>query len=189
MLNKKLNDLSEAELLSVFYKKKDMKALGILLNNYLPHVFALCQFYLKNRTKAKDASADILEKMILYFQKHEVSSAKALIMISAKNHCLSLLKRQVQMKNLEEVNELASREIEMDKVIQKDSTLNQLQQSLQELKQEQKNNLTAFYFKKKSYREISIETGQSVAKIKSSIQNGKRMLRQLMLKKMENGNK
>ncbi|MBD80834.1 MAG: hypothetical protein CL840_18100 [Crocinitomicaceae bacterium] len=189
MLNKDLNNLSEAELLNLFYESKNRKALGILLNRYLPHIFAVCHFYLKNRPKAKDACSDVIEKMILYFSKNKVSSAKALIMISAKNHCLSLLKRNDNNRSIEEVMEIANEENEMDLLIQKNATLDQLHECLEELKPDQRNNIKQFYIERKSYQEIARESGQSLNKIKSSLQNGKRMLRSLMMNKMSHGNK
>jgi len=185
MLNKDLNNLSEAELLLLFYESKNKAALGILLNKYLPHIFAVCQFYLKNRAKAKDASSDIMEKMITYFNNNEVTSAKALIMISTKNHCLTLLKKEVRTKSIDEIVEQASQENDLDEAIQKNATLDQLHDCLELLKEDQKNNLKLFYIERKSYQEIARLTGQNINKIKSSLQNGKRMLRNLMLNKIE----
>ncbi len=118
-----------------------------------------------------------------------MSSAKALIMISAKNHCLSLLKRNDNNRSIEEVMEIANEENEMDLLIQKNATLDQLHECLEELKPDQRNNIKQFYIERKSYQEIARESGQSLNKIKSSLQNGKRMLRSLMMNKMSHGNK
>ena len=41
-----------------------------------------------------------------------------------------------------------------------------------------------FYLQKKSYQEIEKLTGQNIKQVKSNLQNGKRMLRNLMLEKM-----
>lgn len=189
MLNKDLNKLSEAELLLLFYESKNRVALGILLNRYLPHLFAVCQHYLKNRAKAKDASSDILEKMVIYFDNHKVKSAKALIMISAKNHCLTLLKREIKSKNIDEIVEKANEDFDLDSAIQKNATLDQLHECIDLLKEDQKSNIKLFYIERKSYQEIARLTGQNINKIKSSLQNGKRMLRNLMMNKLNDGNK
>ena len=56
--------------------------------------------------------------------------------------------------------------------------------SLEELNPEQKQCLILFYLEKKSYQEISENTGFSLMQVKSYIQNGKRNLKILLDKKM-----
>ena len=179
-----LNNLSEAELLDLYYIDRNDSALGALLNRYLPFVFATCVHYLKNREKAKDASSAILEKMLNYFKQKEVKSAKALILISAKNHCLSLLKQNKYSVNIEGVEDRLVASVELDEKILKESTYELLEKCLNELKPFQKESVKLFYLQKKSYQEIEKLTGQNIKQVKSNLQNGKRMLRNLMLEKM-----
>lgn len=68
---------------------------------------------------------------------------------------------------------------------EKDKLLTVMEDSLQELNDEQKTCVTLFYLQKKSYSEISDQTGLTLLQVKSHIQNGKRNLRLLVEKKMK----
>ena len=72
---------------------------------------------------------------------------------------------------------------EINLLIEKDNTLNQLNEALHQLNKEQHTCLTLFYLEKRSYTEIAAGTGFSMMQVKSHIQNGKRNLRLLLEKK------
>ncbi len=57
--------------------------------------------------------------------------------------------------------------------------------SLKELNPEQQQCVTLFYLQKKSYQEVSEATGFSMLQVKSYIQNGKRNLKLLIEKKLQ----
>jgi RNA polymerase sigma-70 factor (ECF subfamily) len=69
---------------------------------------------------------------------------------------------------------------------EKEVMLDLLDESLQELQPNQQQCISLFYIQKKSYRQISDETGFSLMQIKSFIQNGKRNMRLLITKKWNN---
>ena len=60
-----------------------------------------------------------------------------------------------------------------------------LEESIGELNEEQRRCIILFYLKKKSYQQISEETGYSALQVKSYIQNGKRNLKLLIEKKQK----
>ena len=72
-------------------------------------------------------------------------------------------------------------------LIEKDNTLNNVQNALQLLNPEQQLCVTLFYLQKKSYTEIASQTGFSMMQVKSNIQNGKRNLKLLLEKKTNHG--
>ena len=104
----------------------------------------------------------------------------------AKNHCL--MKLRDKGKYSVEINEqlLATPDATEDKIsfINKDKTLTQLENALQQLNVEQQQCVTLFYIDKKSYQEITDQTGFSLLQVKSNIQNGKRNLK-IMLERMQ----
>jgi len=61
--------------------------------------------------------------------------------------------------------------------------VNQLHHGLARLPAKQRKCIELFFFKKKSYREITEETGYSLKEVKSFLQNGKRRLRRYLLSK------
>jgi RNA polymerase sigma-70 factor (ECF subfamily) len=60
-----------------------------------------------------------------------------------------------------------------------------LADALKELSAEQQQCVTLFYLQKKSYQEISEETGFTMMQVKSYIQNGKRNLRLMIERKLK----
>ena len=70
-------------------------------------------------------------------------------------------------------------------LIEKDKTLNLVEQALKELNAEQKQCVILFYLEKKSYQQVSELTGYNLMQVKSFIQNGKRNLKQIVEKKMK----
>jgi RNA polymerase sigma-70 factor (ECF subfamily) len=75
----------------------------------------------------------------------------------------------------------------MQLLLQKEQTLNLLEKSITILNEEQKQCITLFYLQKKSYLEITTTTGYTLMQVKSHIQNGKRNLKIMLEKQIENG--
>ena len=76
-------------------------------------------------------------------------------------------------------------ETDWQAISQTDHALDLMEESLGELNPEQKQCVTLFYLQKKSYQEISDETGFTMLQVKSFIQNGKRNLKIMIEKKMK----
>jgi RNA polymerase sigma-70 factor (ECF subfamily) len=76
-------------------------------------------------------------------------------------------------------------ETDRQALLQNDHALELMETSLKELGPEQQQCVTLFYLQKKSYQEISDETGYSMLQVKSYIQNGKRNLKLLIEKKLK----
>jgi RNA polymerase sigma-70 factor (ECF subfamily) len=68
--------------------------------------------------------------------------------------------------------------------LEKDRQLDLMTDCLQELNKEQKQCVTLFYLEKRSYNEIADLTGFSLMQVKSYIQNGKRNLKILLERKL-----
>ena len=75
----------------------------------------------------------------------------------------------------------------MQELLVNDHTLEVMEETLKELNPEQKQCVTLFYLQKKSYQEISETTGYSMLQVKSYIQNGKRNLKAMIQKKLNDG--
>ena len=104
-----------------------------------------------------------------------------------KNHCLMIL-RERKGKITAEINDRLSatpgEEIDRQTLEQNDHTLKLMEVSLKELNPEQQQCVTLFYLEKKSYQGVSEETGFSMLQVKSYIQNGKRNLKLMIEKKL-----
>jgi RNA polymerase sigma factor (sigma-70 family) len=182
--------ISDQELLDQFYADHNNEWLGILLQRYTLLLLGVSMKYLKNEEEAKDSVQQIFLKVIQELQKYKVEYFKSWLYMVAKNHCLMRI-REKQGKMTTEISErhtaTPGEETDRQALIQNDHTLDLMERSLSELNPEQQQCVTLFYLQKKSYQEVSEETGFSMLQVKSYIQNGKRNLRLLVERKLKEG--
>ncbi|MEO7924398.1 MAG: sigma-70 family RNA polymerase sigma factor [Chitinophagaceae bacterium] len=181
-------DITDQELLDRFYSDHDNEWLGILLQRYTLLLLGVSMKYLRNEEEAKDSVQQIFLKVIQELQKYKVEYFKSWLYMVAKNHCLMRI-REKQGKITAEISDrlAAKPEEESDRLalLQNDHTLDLMEVALKELNPEQQQCVTLFYLQKKSYQEVSDETGYSMLQVKSYIQNGKRNLKILIEKKLQ----
>jgi RNA polymerase sigma-70 factor (ECF subfamily) len=144
--------------------------------------------YLKNEDEAKDSVQQIFLKVIQELQKYKVEYFKSWLYMVAKNYCLMKL-RDKQGKTTAEINERVAatpgEETDQQALLMNEQTLILMEASLKELNPEQQQCVTLFYLQKKSYQEVSEETGFTLLQVKSYIQNGKRNLKLLIERKQK----
>ena len=182
--------IEDRELLAKFYCDGDNQWLGILLQRYTMLLLGVCMKYLKNEEEAKDSVQQIFVKVISELPKYKVEYFKSWLYMIARNYCLMKL-RDRHGKIPVELTDRFVQEDDYDHkqaLVDKDNTLALIEESLQELNDEQKHCLTLFYLQKKSYDDITNVTGYSALQVKSYIQNGKRNLKLIVEKKMKKGN-
>ena len=188
MKGDKYQHITDQELLEKFYADHNNEWLGILLQRYTLLLLGVSMKYLKNEEQAKDSVQQIFLKVIQELHKYKVEYFKSWLYMVAKNHCLMKL-RESNGKSTVEVNDnitnKADEEADRQVLLQNDHTLDLLELSLKELNPEQQQCVTLFYLQKKSYQEVSDETGFTMLQVKSYIQNGKRNLKILIEKKQE----
>jgi len=183
---KSFSNISDKEILENFYTSNNKEWLGILLQRYTLLLLGVCMKYLKNEEEAKDAVQQIFLKVITELKKYRVEYFKSWLYMIARNYCLMQLRDKPE-KNTKEINEslpLFADESNITKYIEQDALLSYIEESLNELTDEQKTCITLFYLRKKSYTEIANITGFKLMQVKSYIQNGKRNLKILVEKKM-----
>ncbi|MBK7680527.1 MAG: sigma-70 family RNA polymerase sigma factor [Chitinophagaceae bacterium] len=183
----KYQHTTDQELLEQFYTDHNNEWLGILLQRYTLLLLGVSMKYLKNEEEAKDSVQQIFLKVIQELQKYKVEYFKSWLYMVAKNHCLMKI-RDRQGKITTEINDRLTtkpeEETDLQALIKNDHTLELMEEALKELNPEQQQCVTLFYLQKKSYQEVSIETGFSMLQVKSHIQNGKRNLKILIEKKL-----
>lgn len=188
MKGDKYQHITDQELLEKFHSDHNNEWLGILLQRYTLLLLGVSMKYLKNEEQAKDSVQQIFLKVIQELHKYKVEYFKSWLYMVAKNHCLMKL-RERNGKSTVEVNDnitnKADEEADRQVLLQNDHTLDLLELSLKELNPEQQQCVTLFYLQKKSYQEVSDETGFTMLQVKSYIQNGKRNLKILIEKKQE----
>ena len=179
--------LTDQELLDRFYQDHNNDWLGLLLDRYILLLFGVCMKYLKNEEEAKDSVQQIFLKVITEIAKYKVNYFRSWLYAVARNHCLMHLRdRQWKIPSAisENIPLITDEEVDKNNHIEKEQLLELMATSLEELNREQKQCLILFYLEKKSYQEISENTGFSLMQVKSYIQNGKRNLKISLDKKI-----
>ena len=187
LVNPKLNKhINDQELLERFYADRDNQWLGILLERYTLLLLGVCMKYLKNEELAKDSVQQIFLKAITELQKYRVEYFKSWIYMVAKNHCLMQLRDKPGKNTIEVKESIPAETDETDKesLLLNEKTYEYMDEALKELNADQQLCVTLFYMEKKSYQQITEQTGYSMMQVKSHIQNGKRNMRILIEKKM-----
>ena len=186
-VNPKLNKhISDQELLEKFYADHDNQWLGILLERYTLLLLGVCMKYLKNEELARDSVQQIFLKTITELQKYRVEYFKSWIYMVAKNHCLMQLRDKPGKNTIEVKDSIPAETDETDKesLLLNEKTYEYMGEALKELNADQQLCVTLFYMEKKSYHQITEQTGYSMMQVKSHIQNGKRNMRLLIEKKL-----
>ena len=182
--------IEDKELLNKFYSDGNNQWLGILLQRYTMLLFGVCMKYLKDEEEAKDAVQQIFLKVITELPKYKVDFFKSWLYMIAKNLCLMKIRYShgrvpVELTEMEDEQGQPHTKAEL---FEKDKTLSLIEEGLDELNDEQKQCVTLFYLKKKSYQQIVDLTGFNLLQVKSHIQNGKRNLKLIVEKKMKKVN-
>ncbi|SRR5579871_195015 len=181
-----IKHISDQQLLDNFYADHNNKWLGILLERYTLLLFGVCMKYLKNEEEAKDAVQQIFFKVIVELEKYKVTYFKSWIYMIAKNHCLMQLRKKQESTSIDLSDKIIAADgFEEENIyLQNEQLTESIYEALQELSKEQKQCITLFYLEKRSYHEIADRTGFTLMQVKSYIQNGKRNLKLMLEKKM-----
>ncbi|GAC1441491.1 MAG: sigma-70 family RNA polymerase sigma factor [Sediminibacterium sp.] len=176
--------ITDNELLERFYSDRNNRWLGTLLQRYTLLLLGVCMKYLKNEEEAKDAVQQIFLKAITELEKYKVDYIKSWLYRVARNHCLMKLRDKNIVISIEDKIQLKAEENGRQELVMREASLDMLETTIEELNEAQKTCVTLFYLQKKSYQEITTATGFNLLQVKSHIQNGKRNLKILMEKKM-----
>lgn len=182
--------ITDNGLLELYYTDRNQEWIGILLERYTLLLLGVCMKYLKDENDAKDCVQQIFLKVLTEVGKYRIDYFKSWLYMVAKNHCLMRL-RDKGAKEVKELSEhhAASTDTDRQELMASEQTYGLLEESLKELSEEQRQCVILFYLKKNSYQQISEKTGYSMMQVKSYIQNGKRNLKILLDKKMNERNR
>jgi RNA polymerase sigma-70 factor (ECF subfamily) len=96
-----------------------------------------------------------------------------------------LLRQQNKMVDASSLEQVASAESDKMEALQKEQLASLLEQMLPLLNEAQQKCITLFYLQKNSYQNVASITGYSLLEVKSHIQNGKRNLKLLIEKRLQ----
>jgi RNA polymerase sigma factor (sigma-70 family) len=183
--NKKADsNYTDAELVLAYQKSLNTEYVGYLFNRYGHLVYGVGLKYLQNQDDSKDLVLRVFEKILEDLKRMRVTHFKSWLYQVAKNQCLMDLRKQLRNGSKVDMDILEHQlQAEDAPPIQvKEIRFGQLEQAMNQLKEEQRTAVQLFYVQEKSYQQIVTQTGWSLNEVKSYIQNGKRNLRLLLEK-------
>lgn len=172
---------NESQIIQAFKNTGDQLALAQLYKCYMPLVYGVCLKYLKEREAAQDMVMDIYEKLVKKLPSQEVENFKSWLYVLSKNECLMKIRsekrknEQVQEDFNQVYVEFTESEHPQDGALESDLT--KMETCIEKLKNAQKVSVKLFFIERKSYQEVSAQTGEELKRVKSHIQNGKRNLK------------
>ncbi|WP_245798403.1 RNA polymerase sigma factor [Cnuella takakiae] len=187
MKGKAFADMTDTQLLKRYQQDGDQQWMGILLERYTLLLLGVCMKYLKNEEEARDCVQQIYLKVLTDINKHQVTYFKSWLYMVAKNESLMRLRNRQnkQVKELQDEHHPHQPAQPNGELLEQETTLSLLEESIQELNEEQRLSVSLFYLQKMSYQQISDRTGFSLLQVKSYIQNGKRNLRLMLERKLK----
>lgn len=174
--------MSDSDLVSSYKQSGDTGVLGDLFQRYMDLVYGVCLKYLKVPENAQDSVISIFEELVVKLKKHEVDNFKSWLYTLAKNHCLMRLRSEKKQPFVSFDVELMQSEenLHLDGELEKEENFKKLDYCLGQLLAEQRTVIELFYLQGKCYNEIAETTGIEWNKVRSSIQNGRRNLKNCM---------
>lgn len=153
--------------------------LGDLYSRYMEMVYGVCLKYLKDPDEAQDAVMSIFEELVGKLKQHSVDHFKSWLYTLAKNHCLMKLRSQkkMPMAKMDEEFVQSEEDLHLRDVLDREEHFRQLDECMEQLQEDQRKVIEAFYLQGKCYNEISAETGIEWKSVRSYLQNGRRNLK------------
>lgn len=176
-------DLSDEMLLKAYRADGDNQWLGYLLQRYTTLLLGVALKYLKDKSLAEDAVQQVFLKVLTHLPKEEINNFKGWLYILMRNHCLQELRDKNYNTDETALQHLSDTETDKEALRWHDHTLEQIDEAITQLNEEQKKAIVLFYLKRYSYEQIIAETGYTFMQVKSYIQNGKRNLKTILIKK------
>lgn len=175
--------LTDEELLMAYRKSDDNQWLGYLLQRYTGLLLGVAMKYLKDQEQSEDAVQQVFLKALTHLPKEEILNFKGWLYILIRNHCLQQLRDKHAYTGDAALGTIAITD-QAEDLKHHEYTLQQMEASIPLLNLEQRTTITLFYLQKQSYEQIIAQTGYTFMQVKSHIQNGKRNLKIILLKKL-----
>lgn len=185
---KDISTLTDEELLQQYKVSEQSDYFGELYNRYIPLLYGICLKYLNNTDKAQDAVMQLFENLLPKVSNYEIVLFRTWIYSVAKNHCLEIIRKESK----EIVVDFEASLMESDPIVHLFSDeeeggekLEALKHCMQKLSDQQRVSITGFFIEELSYADIAEQTGYTLSRVKSYIQNGKRNLKACIEKRVK----
>ena len=171
-------------LVEAFQQTGNQELLARLFLKYSDLLYGVCLKYLSEPENARDALMNIYQELLRKLPQHQVTHFKSWVYVVTKNYCLMQLRASKKNITLSlDATTVQSDEFShLDSILEKEEELKRLEKCMETLPGEQKKSIELFYYANKCYNEIVEATGMDWKRVRSTIQNGRRNLKNCMEK-------
>lgn len=177
------HEKNDKELLDLLKSGRNDTLLSFLFEKYRHLVFGVCMKYMKDEAKAKDLVSEVYEHLI-GSDMSGVEEFSTWLYVVTKNKCLMNIRSEGAKEKREEKYVRMHTEPNEHSVEELDWRTGVVETAISKLSPPQSKCIELFYLEEKSYKEVSEISGYSLLEVKSHIQNGKRNLKQIIMKLM-----
>lgn len=174
------NRTASDEALVLLVKSGDRASLGYLWDRYAHLLFGVCMKYLKDTERSKDCVAELFADLPEILRKHQVERFRPWLHTVMRNRCLHLLRGDGKNGRMPEGSATAAEPEEHESAVLREAELQRLEEAIGTLNEGQRVCVTLFHLERRSYDEVTTATGYSLDQVRSHLQNGRRNLRLIL---------
>lgn len=171
-------NIPENSLIELYKKSNSQDTLAELYQSYIPLVYGVGLKYLQSKSDAEDLTMNVYEHISKKLKTHDVENFKSWLYVVTKNLCYEKLRKDKRSKDKEnDAAVMYSDTVFHPDNINQEDVLIKLKECMATLNEDQKSCIEDFYYKNLSYNIIAEKYGLSWNRVRSYIQNGRRMLK------------
>jgi len=181
------SQFTDEEMLANYRLHRENQWLGALLQRYTMLLLGVGLKYLKEKTLAEDAVQQVFLKTITHLPAGPIANFKGWLYVLMRNHCLQQIRdNNIHFADSSLLPEIEAEQAPLGGLPELEHTLEEMHEAVAQLNEDQRVTITLFYLERMSYEQIITQTGYTFMQVKSFIQNGKRNLKTILLKKLGN---
>lgn len=175
-----MTQLSDQELLALYFKTDQVEYLGILFKRYTKILIGVSMKYTNDLHHAEDVVQQIFIKF-LESARPDIQNVGGWLYFLTKNESINYSKSQSKHQRHQVIEEQWSLSDDSDhqlkEMLTREENATVLMKAVGELKEDQRVAIECFYLKNMSYDQVAEHNNWTVNEVKSHLQNGKRNLK------------
>lgn len=184
----RFEELEDSDLVKLYQETSDRKIVGVLYHRYSHLVYGVCLKYIKVRDIAQEAVIGIFERVLTDLEISNVFVFKAWLYTVTKNYCLMYLRSMRRDEN--RIQRIAAENRQdvsgTDEVMESEQPDDELYNAVSQLSEDQQTCIRLFYLECNSYKQVCTKTGYSFRQVKTSLQNGRKNLKKILIQSYDN---
>jgi len=183
--------MKDSELMLQFRKTRHDLILSVLFERYKHLVFGVCLKYFEENTQSEDTMMEVFRMAFSRMETEQITNFKNWVYTIAKNRCIRATRTESKIVSIEDSQAFNPNEhcyeLNTDEFMEVNQHLREINrekfyEAFESLRKTQRDCIFAFYFEKKTYKQIAAMGQYSEREVKTNIQNGKLNLKKSLIR-------